>query len=129
MQLKWKPGDILLIIFIIGIFILAKVYPQMATRQGNKNYYIIEVNGRQIDKRILSTTDSYRKVIPLADTQAVLEVDRGRVRISPHRKICPDGICSAIGWIKNSGETIVCVPNKLMIKIIKEDQDYDFVLK
>jgi len=45
---------------------------------------------------------------------------------------CPAKICVHSGWIKNSGQTIVCLPNKLLLElkgaIIKgEQEEYDAI--
>ncbi len=39
---------------------------------------------------------------------------------------CPDKLCCHAGKISLTGERIVCLPNKLMIEVIGED-DVDFV--
>jgi hypothetical protein len=46
---------------------------------------------------------------------SILEVgqDRVRLRESP----CPDHICLHMGWISQAGEIIVCLPNKVIIRI------------
>jgi hypothetical protein len=45
-----------------------------------------------------------------------IEVKEGKVRVLPmDKKICPEGICSDTGWIKNSSKIIVCMPNHLVI--------------
>lgn len=42
---------------------------------------------------------------------------------------CPDKICIEDGAIKLSGQTIVCLPNQIVIKIIGEDSELDGVLR
>ena len=37
---------------------------------------------------------------------------------------CPQKICVKTGWISKSGEFIICVPNKIVIKIDGEKQDH-----
>ncbi|MBC8183577.1 NusG domain II-containing protein [candidate division KSB1 bacterium] len=37
---------------------------------------------------------------------------------------CPEKICVRTGWISNVGQIIVCVPNKVVIKIDGEKQDF-----
>lgn len=42
---------------------------------------------------------------------------------------CPDKICINQGNIGSSGQTIVCLPNKIVIKVINSDEPIDGVLK
>jgi hypothetical protein len=42
---------------------------------------------------------------------------------------CPDKICIEDGAIELNGQTIVCLPNQIVIKVIGEDSELDGVLK
>ncbi len=54
---------------------------------------------------------------------AVLEIDDGRVRMLPMgEELCPRGICSHTGWISNGYQSIVCVPNRILVTF-SERQD------
>jgi hypothetical protein len=47
---------------------------------------------------------------------AVLEISGGRVRMLPlSRELCPRGICSHTGWISRDYQSIVCVPNRIIV--------------
>lgn len=49
---------------------------------------------------------------------ATLEVKDGAVRLAPESAhYCPERICVRTGWIKQPGESIICAPNKLVIRI------------
>lgn len=56
--------------------------------------------------------------IPMEKGTAEIEVDGGKVRVLPMtRDLCPRGICSATGWIKRTGSSIICMPNLLVIQL------------
>lgn len=55
------------------------------------------------------------KIITILYGRMQLEVRRGRVRVL--NSDCPHHICKNMGWIKYNGETIVCVPNQVLIEI------------
>ena len=55
------------------------------------------------------------KIITILDGRMQLEVRGGRVRVL--NSDCPHHICKNMGWIKYNGETIVCVPNQVLIEI------------
>ena len=47
---------------------------------------------------------------------AVLEIQDGRARMLPiSEELCPRGICSHTGWITRSYQSIVCVPNRIVV--------------
>lgn len=39
------------------------------------------------------------------------------------RKICPDAICSDTGWIRKKYQSIVCLPNKIVVRFQQEQED------
>jgi hypothetical protein len=45
----------------------------------------------------------------------VIEVDRKKIRM--REAPCPDRICVRQGWIERAGESIVCVPGEVLIRI------------
>ncbi len=52
------------------------------------------------------------------------EVSGGKIRIS--RSNCPKKVCIRTGWISKPWESIVCVPEKVIVKIIStEEEEYD----
>ena len=38
---------------------------------------------------------------------------------------CPDKICIRMGRLKYAGQFAACLPNKIMMKIVSEDQDHE----
>lgn len=57
-----------------------------------------------------------RSDVALADNpDMILEVRRGRVRVA--QADCPRKLCQHAGWISRPGQTIVCLPNRLLIEI------------
>jgi hypothetical protein len=53
---------------------------------------------------------------PLGTT--IVEVSQGRVRVlsSP----CPEHICMNTGWISKTGQLIVCMPNRIVVRLVKK---------
>lgn len=54
-------------------------------------------------------------------------IDEGKIQVISSN--CPDKICIDDGSIEKSGQTIVCLPNQIVIKIINDDSEFDGVLK
>ena len=64
---------------------------------------------------------------PVAGHEIKLEISGGRIRILDTD--CPRQICRHAGWISRANQTIVCVPNKILIEVKGEaaDAGYDAV--
>jgi hypothetical protein len=69
----------------------------------------------QKDKLLEQAELEKDKIITIFDGRMQLEVRGGRVRVL--NSDCPHHICKNMGWIKYNGETIVCVPNQVLIEI------------
>ncbi len=55
----------------------------------------------------------------------VVTVEPGRIRVEDAN--CPDRVCVHYGWLERSRIPILCVPHKLMIRIVGADDDPDAV--
>ena len=54
-------------------------------------------------------------------------VKNGQIRVLSSQ--CPDKICIEEGSIEMNGQTIVCLPNQVVIQVIDDNEDIDGVLK
>ncbi len=54
--------------------------------------------------------------LPLEEMQ--IQVKAGMIRVA--MSDCPKQICVNMGWIQHSGDTSVCVPNRVLIEIKSE---------
>ena len=69
----------------------------------------------QKDKLLEQAELEKDKIITILGDRMQLEVRGGSVRVL--NSDCPHHICKNMGWIKYNGETIVCVPNQVLIEI------------
>ena len=66
--------------------------------------------------RLLEEVDLRKDIIiPLLDGKMRIEVKGEKIRVADSE--CPHHICVNMGWIRYSGQTIACVPNKVLIEI------------
>ena len=109
-------GDRLLIVFVIVLSLISLVY---INRQGfsNQNKYVsIQYNGKEInkvifDKQIVGTT------IPIETELGYNLIEIGHEEVRVIEADCPDQIDVKQGWISNIGETLICLPNRLVVEI------------
>ncbi len=55
-----------------------------------------------------------------------IEVKDGRVSIVDAD--CPDRLCVRQGWIDGKGQSIVCLPNRVIVTVVGGESSIDFVL-
>ncbi|CEP66751.1 NusG, domain 2 [Moorella glycerini] len=87
-------------------------------------YWEITLAGqRYATGRLLATDDSREIAVPLKRGGIARVVfNRGTISILPMpAELCPLGICSKMGPISRPGEAIICMPNKMVIRIFKGD--------
>ena len=56
----------------------------------------------------------------------ILEIKNGRARMT--EADCPDRICVKEGWVSRMGECITCLPNKLVVEVVKENDTVEIVI-
>lgn len=53
-----------------------------------------------------------------------IELQNGKVRMREmNNQVCPHGICSETGWIETTYQSIICLPNQIIVRIEKEQTD------
>lgn len=94
----------------------------------------IKVYGNLVEKLTLTENAENIYSFEFAENTGYIEVKDGAVRmLEMDKDICPEGICSKTGWIKESYETIVCMPNGISINIknnenkIEKNNDIDAI--
>ena len=84
-----------------------------------------------VDGRLAATIPlSVEATLPVGEGQGfsnVIEVSGGRVRVV--EADCPDRLCVRQGWIRYSGESIVCLPQKLVVAVRGTAGDMDAVAR
>ena len=57
---------------------------------------------------------------------AEFEVNNGKIRLI--KASCPDKICERTGYIGSSGQSIICVPNKITVSVVGSDESVDITV-
>ena len=115
----FKKADIIIILGVILLGISALLITIFAGRQA-PGYVRVSVNGRITAEYRLDTDREF----------SVTGYDGGEVRgtisggiVDVTSATCPDKICVNHTVIKRTGESIVCLPNRVVITIISSDED------
>ncbi|MGI6324490.1 MAG: NusG domain II-containing protein [Bacilli bacterium] len=59
--------------------------------------------------------------------KVVLETKNNKIRVI--EEISPLHICSYQGWIDSPHEIIVCLPNKIVVKIDDKEREFDVIVR
>lgn len=91
---------------------------------GGKTYAVIEINGKEYQKITLGKDGPKMQLkVPGVIGDVVLEIDRDRVRVVSSD--CPDKDCIRQGWVYRPGQTLVCLPNRVVVKIESRESTSD----
>ena len=122
MKRKTLKNDILLIAALLLLALAVWGVLRLTRETGGE--VIVTVDG-QLAATIPLSVDA---TLPIGTGQGflnVVEVSGGRVRVADAD--CPDRLCVRQGWIRYDGESIVCLPREIVIRIGGEPET-DFVI-
>ncbi|GAA0862426.1 NusG domain II-containing protein [Paraclostridium tenue] len=118
-----KKNDFFLILLVLVVIVAALAFnyfkqssegDKVVIYLDNKVYKEIPINKKE--ELTIKTENGYNKI----------KVHDGGVEVS--EASCPDDICVKTGFIKKSNKSIVCIPNKVSIKIVSnEKNDIDII--
>ena len=122
-KLKFCKYDLIAILIVIALIILSSFvfWKVVGTEEGSR--VVVYEDGKVIREIPLTEATEfvveglYTNKIAVRDGQAaVIESD------------CPGGDCMHSGWISESGRSIVCLPNRVEVRI-EGESDVDFVVR
>lgn len=114
-----KKGNKIISIIIISVLIFSfiGIYIYKNGMESDSKIAVIKHNGKIIKKINLSTIDKPETFL-IKSTNGnsnTIKVEKGNISIL--EATCPDQICVKAGSISKPGDTLVCLPNKLIIVI------------
>lgn len=118
----------MIVLFSLGLFVF-----NLQTSAGARRQYIsVHVDNEFMMEVSIDESTARQVVFPFGaarEHNAVLEISAGRVRMLPmEAELCPRGICFHTGWISRGYQSIVCVPNRIVVSFTGEkDVDVDGV--
>lgn len=111
-----KRNDIILIIVILIIALVSFLFLYLTP---NKNLVAYVYHNDDVVLQIdLKKDDSYIVQGDIGDVY--IEVKNSKIRVL--QSDCPDHICINQGYISKANQTITCLPNKIYIIIVGNDE-------
>lgn len=107
---KIKLGINLVFYWVISLFMIFYLHKS----KGNHTYAFIYYHQKIVYRTDLK--ENKRFTIKQIGNQVVFEIRNGKIRIAQND--CPKKICVHMGWISKPYESIICLPKKIVIKIV-----------
>lgn len=111
-----RPGDF--VIFVLIVVGACAIWLHYAMMQTDRVYGEIWKDGELY--QCVSLAENYQAtfVVPGDQEDSTIEVDGMRMRFVQSK--CADHTCERTGWVSRVGDTAVCLPNRVLIKIVGE---------
>ncbi|MGF0040346.1 NusG domain II-containing protein [Peptoniphilaceae bacterium SGI.131] len=124
--MKTTKADKILIVVLFSLSVFFAFYITKSHTNAAKRYISIQVNGEEI-KTVDFVESEIGKTYEIKTKfgRNVIEIGDERVRVI--EASCPDQIDVKQGWISQTGELIVCLPNRLIIEIKNKDEGQDVI--
>lgn len=125
MRLKFCKGDAVVIFFVGVLAVLIGVLFFIETGRDKGTTVVIYREGKKMqelplydDGEILIENSYTNKLVVKQGKAAIVESD------------CPGMDCVHSGWIKDKGRSLVCLPNRVEIRIEGEtESEVDFIVR
>ena len=108
-------NDVILIVSLLAVIAIAAACLFLLRGEGDR--VEVTVDGKLFGSYSLQTDQ--RIEIPSEHGFNLLVIEGGAARVE--EASCPDGICAAHRPIKRDGESIICLPNKVVVSVYRTD--------
>lgn len=129
---KIKKADIFVIFLIIISSFLIYIFTNKLQRgnDSSSKKVVITVDGKIFKEVELKENTNLDIDVNTQYGNNEVHIENGEVHM--HESDCKDKICMKMGKISLSGDSIICLPNRLMVKIVEDkpsDDSLDMIIK
>ena len=111
-------ADVLLICALLAVALSVFLITELSRGEGAE--VVVSIDGEEVARYPLDEDGEYS----LNGGTNIMVVSEGEAYI--REASCPDGLCVGQGRISRTGQTVVCLPNRLMLEIVgAEDPDVE----
>ena len=112
-------GDVIFILLVVAASVASMILLARATAGEKGSMALVEVDAKEV-LRINLSADQPRKTYTVHGMfgPSTIEVEIGRVRMLA--STCRDKICVGTGWVDAPGKDIICLPNRVVVRVIGE---------
>ena len=113
LRLKPRVGDLLAALLVIGLAVGLTVTLALRARGVEHTHAEIYQNGSLIQEVSLETDQTFDLSGDYVNT---VTVENGKIAITT--STCPGSDCVHSGWAHRAGQAIICLPNRVEIRLI-----------
>lgn len=114
-----KKNDAIFLCLILGIALAFLLYQRFAIKQDDSGFVVVERDGSAEERYPLSEDRVIRLASELGNN--TLTIQGGKAAVT--EADCPDRICMKQGTIDKNGQSIICLPHRLVIRIESGEED------
>lgn len=124
------PCDVALGIAVLLAGLLSLYWIGQAVA-GGAGTLLVELDGRPALEVTYHPSDPPRLLTVEAPRgEIAIELRDGRARVMPLPvHVCPLGICWNSGWTSHPSKVIVCLPNRLVVRLVTKDTQVDGITR
>lgn len=111
-----KKADFIIIAVTAAVVLVLFIF-LYGVNNASGAYVQIEING-EITETLPLDTDAVRVIRTDDGGENTLVIKDGKAEVTEAN--CPDGICKDHSAIHRSGETIICLPHRVVIAVVSE---------
>ena len=112
-----KKADFI-IIAVVAVIVGILVFFLYGVNNDSGAYVQLEVDGTVVETLLLDE-DAVREIETEDGGRNVLVIKDGKAEMSEAN--CPDGICTNHSKIHRNGESIICLPHKVVVTVVNEN--------
>lgn len=113
--------DIILALSLVSLSLVAFL---IFRTQQNGDFVSVTIKGAE--KLRLSLNIATERIIETENGNNILKIENGKASISDAD--CPDLLCAKHRAISKTGETIVCLPHSLVIRVVSDKNGLDITV-
>lgn len=118
MQNKKFKNDVILIVIVLVIVAIGVLFMNIFKTQGS--FAVVKIDSVEINRFALShNTEFVIETGENSEQKNTLVIEDGKAFVRDAN--CPDKICEGHQKISYKGETIVCLPHKVVIEIVADE--------
>lgn len=118
---KIIKNDAILIIVLLVVSLLAMLIINMLVKKPGDRV-VVKVDGKVVQELSLSE-DTKVTVEGYQGGFNEIVIEYGYVKVNSAD--CPDELCVHTGTIDKSGETIVCLPHRVVVEVVGDESELD----
>lgn len=111
-----KKADLILIAVTVAVASVLLVF-LYGVNNASGAYVQIEING-EVTETLPLDTDTVFEINTDGGGENLLVIEDGNAKVTEAN--CPDGICKNHAKIHRNGESIICLPHRVVITVVNE---------